>query len=58
MKQQLSEWNDTLQLELDYLISAEISEGGREPDQLVFRFPRWKGFMFQYWTFSAHSEKI
>lgn len=43
MKQQLSEWLAILQLELDYLISAKISERGKEPDQLVFRCPWWKG---------------
>lgn len=53
----MSDWPDVLQLELDYLISAEISERGREPDQLGFRFPWWKGFMFTSWTFSAHSQK-
>lgn len=31
MKQQLSDWSDVLQVEPDLLISAEISDLGREP---------------------------
>lgn len=33
MKQQLSDWPDVRQLELDYLTSAEISKRGKEPDR-------------------------
>lgn len=56
MKQQVSDWPDIRQLELDYFILAEISKRGRERDRLVIRFPRWKGLWFTFWTFSAHSQ--